>query len=101
MSKKRAHLFGSLARLTAAGIPVLRAGEIMKGHARDGLSREAMQALEQGLRRGESIAQSLRPALTNVEYRMVDAAESALIRHASESQVKTGSTSGLPNAAAN
>ena len=75
MPHKRSHLFGSLARITGAGIPVLRAGEILRGHSRDGISQEAMLALEAGIGRGESIAQSLRPALTEIEYRMVDAAE--------------------------
>jgi type IV pilus assembly protein PilC len=76
MSKRRALFFGSLARLTGAGISVVESGEILKRYARDGTSSEAMRALGRGLERGESIAGALRPSLTDLEYRMVGAAES-------------------------
>jgi len=76
MSKRRSLFFGSLARLTGAGIPVVQSGEILKRYARDGSSSEAMRALGQGLERGESIAVALRPSLTDLEFRMVGAAES-------------------------
>src|SRR5436190_14180915 len=75
MFQRRSLFFASLARLTGAGIPVLKAGAIMKGHSRDGASHEALRALEAGIQRGETIAQSLRPSLTDLEFRMVDAAE--------------------------
>src|SRR5688500_6220021 len=76
MSKRRSLFFGSLARLTGAGLPVVASGELLKRYARDGTSSEAMRALGQGLERGESIAVALRPSLTDLEFRMVGAAES-------------------------
>jgi type II secretory pathway component PulF len=76
MSQRRSLFFASLARLTGAGIPVAKAGDFIRGRSRDGSSHQAVQALELGLQRGESIAQALRPSLTDLEFRMVDAAES-------------------------
>jgi type II secretory pathway component PulF len=75
MSQRRSRFFASLARLTGAGIPVVKAGAIMRRHSRDQASNDAMQAMEAGIQRGESIADALRPSLTDLEYRMVGAAE--------------------------
>jgi type II secretory pathway component PulF len=75
MSQRRSPFFASLARMTGSGIPVVKAGAIIRGHIRDGASHQAIRALEQGIERGESIAEALRPSLTDLEYRMVGAAE--------------------------
>ena len=76
MSSQRAHFFGQLARLTGSGIPILQAGAILEQHARHDAEARLIQSLRVGLERGESIATSLRPSLTEVEYGMVSAAES-------------------------
>ncbi len=76
MSQRRSLFFGSLARITGAGIPVAQAGAIIRARGRSGASVEALQALERGIQNGETIADSLRPSLTDLEYRMVGAAES-------------------------
>ena len=76
MSRRRSHFFHSLARLTRAGVPVEKAGEIIERHARHDAEAKMLLSLRDGLQRGESIAGSLRPSLTAVEYGMVSAAES-------------------------
>ena len=75
MSRRRSLLFASLARMTAAGMPVLKAGKVLEARVRDAGSRQAVLALESGVARGETVAGALRPALTDLEYRMVEAAE--------------------------
>ncbi len=75
MPSKRVTFFGSLAKLTGAGIPIREAGDLLLAHSKDPAVREAVNVLEHGLARGLSIAESLRPALTPLEYGMVTAAE--------------------------
>lgn len=76
MSQRRAQFFASLARLTGAGLPVGKAGDFLRDHTSDRATQQAITALQDGLNRGGSIAGALRPALTELEYRMVGAAES-------------------------
>ena len=76
MPSKRATFFGSLAKLTGAGIPVRQAGELLLSHSKDSAVQQAVAALEGGLTRGQSIAEALRPSLSALEYGMVSAAES-------------------------
>jgi len=76
MSRRRAHFFGNLARLTRAGIPVVQAGGILEQHSRNDAEARVILALRDGLARGETIAGALRPSLTPVEYGMISAAES-------------------------
>lgn len=76
MSRKRAHFFASLARLTGAGLPMEKAGDFLSDHSRDQSTHEAMQSLKTGIASGGSIAGALRPSLTELEYRMIGAAES-------------------------
>ncbi len=76
MSQRRAHFFASLARLTGAGLPVTKAGDFLRDHTRDRTTHQAVAALQDGLHSGSSIAGALRPTLTELEYRMVGAAES-------------------------
>ena len=76
MSRRRAHFFGNLARLTRAGLPVVQAGGVLEQYARNDAEGRIILALRDGLARGETIAESLRPSLTPVEYGMISAAES-------------------------
>jgi type II secretory pathway component PulF len=76
MSLRRAHFFGNLARLTGAGLPIIKAGGILELHARRDSEAKMILSLREGLARGESIATSLQPSLSAVEYGMVSAAES-------------------------
>jgi type IV pilus assembly protein PilC len=76
MSLRRSHFFAGLARLTGAGIPMQKAGEIVERHARHDAEARVILSLRDGLARGESIAQALQPSLTPVEYGMITAAES-------------------------
>ena len=64
MSKKRAHFFASLARLTGAGLPVEKAGDFLRNHSRDPSTHAAMESLKDGIARGGTIALALRPSLT-------------------------------------
>ena len=76
MSLRRSHFFAGLARLTGAGIPVIKAGDIIERHARTDSEAKMIISLREGLTRGETIAQALEPSLTPVEYGIISAAES-------------------------
>ncbi len=76
MSKRRAHFFGNLSRLTRAGIPVIQAGGILEQHARNDAEARMILDLRDGLARGQTIAEALSPSLTPVESGVVSAAES-------------------------
>ena len=76
MSKNRAQFFASLARLTGAGLPVEKAGDILREHSLGQSTRSAIESLKAGIARGTSIAGALRPSLTELEFSMIHAAES-------------------------
>src|SRR5436190_24238035 len=76
MSQRRARFFASHARLTGAGLPMEKAGEFLSDHSRDHSTHAAIQSLRTGIAGGTSIAGALRPSLTELEYRMIGAAES-------------------------
>lgn len=71
----RAQFFGELAQLTASGISVAQAGQVLGQSWRGKEVRAAVGGMERGLAAGETIAGSLAPDLTPMEFGIIDSAE--------------------------
>ncbi|MDB5733361.1 MAG: Type secretion system domain protein [Variovorax sp.] len=73
--KIRAQFFRELAQLTASGISVVQAGQVLGQHWRGKEVRAAVGEMERGLAAGGTIAGALAPELTPMEFSIIDSAE--------------------------
>ncbi|MFN0126336.1 MAG: type II secretion system F family protein [Verrucomicrobiales bacterium] len=72
---QRALLHRELARLLEAGFPIDKAATTLLARNPDSLRRRMLEALRDGLQAGGTIAGSLQPAVTPMEFSLLEASE--------------------------